>query len=172
MLGVLAKSTFSYLWKLWLTISSNIPFFVTSLPTIFFQAALKTHCLQLAYGAWCYISLVSCLVDWLIDRLIQIESVGSCVVLYNTILLLLLMMTGYSLTACAIDCINGCVWCSDSELSQYLLQFVQALKYESYLECELIKFLLQRAIKNKKIGHHLFWLLRWLPQHSTQLLKK
>jgi len=52
------------------------------------------------------------------------------------------------------------VCCSDSELFQYLLQFVQALKYESYLECELIEFLLQRAINNQKIGHHLFWLLR------------
>jgi len=54
------------------------------------------------------------------------------------------------------------VRCSDSELYQYLLQFVQALKYESYLECDLIEFLLQRAINNQKIGHQLFWLLRYL----------
>ena len=53
-----------------------------------------------------------------------------------------------------------CLCISDSELNQYLLQFVQALKYESYLECELIEFLLHRAVKNQKIGHQLFWLLR------------
>jgi len=52
------------------------------------------------------------------------------------------------------------MWRSDSEFYQYLLQFVQALKYESYLECKLIRFLLKRAIMNQKIGHHLFWLLR------------
>jgi len=49
---------------------------------------------------------------------------------------------------------------SDSELCQYLLQFTQVLKYESYLECDLIEFLLQRALNNHKIGHYFFWLLR------------
>ncbi|XP_064642151.1 phosphatidylinositol 4,5-bisphosphate 3-kinase catalytic subunit beta isoform-like [Lineus longissimus] len=49
---------------------------------------------------------------------------------------------------------------SDSDLLHYLLQLVQAIKYESYLECELVEFLLTRALNNRTIGHHLFWLLR------------
>lgn len=49
----------------------------------------------------------------------------------------------------------------DDELFRYLLQLVQVLKYESYLDCELAKFLLARALANRKIGHFLFWHLRY-----------
>lgn len=49
---------------------------------------------------------------------------------------------------------------SDEDLSLYLLQLVQALKHENYLDCELVKFLLGRALENQKIGHYLFWHLR------------
>uniref|UniRef100_A0A6Q2ZPY2 phosphatidylinositol-4,5-bisphosphate 3-kinase n=1 Tax=Esox lucius TaxID=8010 RepID=A0A6Q2ZPY2_ESOLU len=49
---------------------------------------------------------------------------------------------------------------SDEELLQYLLQLVQVLKYESYLDCDLTTFLLERALANKRIGHFLFWHLR------------
>ncbi|XP_035243684.1 phosphatidylinositol 4,5-bisphosphate 3-kinase catalytic subunit delta isoform [Anguilla anguilla] len=48
----------------------------------------------------------------------------------------------------------------DNELLQYLLQLVQVLKYEPYLDCDLSRFLLERALSNKKIGHFLFWHLR------------
>ncbi|XP_020362013.1 phosphatidylinositol 4,5-bisphosphate 3-kinase catalytic subunit delta isoform isoform X1 [Oncorhynchus kisutch] len=48
----------------------------------------------------------------------------------------------------------------DEELLQYLLQLVQVLKYESYLDCDLATFLLERALSNKRIGHFLFWHLR------------
>ncbi|XP_067096273.1 phosphatidylinositol 4,5-bisphosphate 3-kinase catalytic subunit delta isoform isoform X2 [Osmerus mordax] len=48
----------------------------------------------------------------------------------------------------------------DDELLQYLLQLVQVLKYEAYLECDLTTFLLERALSNKRIGHFLFWHLR------------
>uniref|UniRef100_A0A8C4U0V4 phosphatidylinositol-4,5-bisphosphate 3-kinase n=1 Tax=Falco tinnunculus TaxID=100819 RepID=A0A8C4U0V4_FALTI len=48
----------------------------------------------------------------------------------------------------------------DHDVFQYLLQLVQVLKYESYLDCELTKFLLDRALSNRKIGHFLFWHLR------------
>lgn len=57
----------------------------------------------------------------------------------------------------AIECLKGL---PDEELSQYLLQLVQALKYESYIYNDLVQFLLERAFDNQKIGHHLFWLLR------------
>uniref|UniRef100_A0A8C2Z512 phosphatidylinositol-4,5-bisphosphate 3-kinase n=1 Tax=Cyclopterus lumpus TaxID=8103 RepID=A0A8C2Z512_CYCLU len=46
------------------------------------------------------------------------------------------------------------------ELSQYLLQLVQVLRYEPYYDCALTHFLLERAQGNRKIGHFLFWHLR------------
>nr|XP_049609969.1 phosphatidylinositol 4,5-bisphosphate 3-kinase catalytic subunit delta isoform isoform X4 [Syngnathus scovelli] len=49
---------------------------------------------------------------------------------------------------------------SDDELLQYLIQLVQVLKYESYLDCDLTTFLLERALFNRRIGHFLFWHLR------------
>jgi phosphatidylinositol-4,5-bisphosphate 3-kinase len=49
---------------------------------------------------------------------------------------------------------------SDAELLQYLLQLVQALKYESYLDCPLARLLLKRALRSQHIGHFLFWHLR------------
>ncbi|XP_043919061.1 phosphatidylinositol 4,5-bisphosphate 3-kinase catalytic subunit delta isoform [Protopterus annectens] len=57
----------------------------------------------------------------------------------------------------AVSCLRKL---SNDELFRYLLQLVQVLKYESYLDCELTKFLLERALANKKIGHFLFWHLR------------
>lgn len=57
----------------------------------------------------------------------------------------------------AIDCIRKV---SDDELLLYLLQLVQAIKHENYLECELVNFLIVRALHNRKIGHFLFWHLR------------
>lgn len=51
---------------------------------------------------------------------------------------------------------------SDDELLQYLIQLVQVLKYESYLDCDLTTFLLERALSNSRIGHFLFWHLKWV----------
>lgn len=49
---------------------------------------------------------------------------------------------------------------SDEDLLLYLLQLVQAIKHELYLECDLVNFLIRRALNNQKIGHYLFWHLR------------
>ncbi|XP_061492720.1 phosphatidylinositol 4,5-bisphosphate 3-kinase catalytic subunit beta isoform isoform X2 [Rhineura floridana] len=49
---------------------------------------------------------------------------------------------------------------SDEELSQYLLQLVQVLKYEPFLDCALSRFLLEKALANRRIGQMLFWHLR------------
>ncbi|XP_075013790.1 phosphatidylinositol 4,5-bisphosphate 3-kinase catalytic subunit beta isoform [Calonectris borealis] len=49
---------------------------------------------------------------------------------------------------------------NDEELSQYLLQLVQVLKYEPFLDCALSRFLLERALANRRIGQMLFWHLR------------
>lgn len=48
----------------------------------------------------------------------------------------------------------------DEDLLLYLLQLVQAIKHESYLESDLVVFLLERALRNQRIGHYFFWHLR------------
>eukprot|EP00730_Choanoeca_flexa_P008408 TRINITY_DN12483_c0_g1_i4.p1 TRINITY_DN12483_c0_g1~~TRINITY_DN12483_c0_g1_i4.p1 ORF type:complete len:1013 (+),score=316.78 TRINITY_DN12483_c0_g1_i4:28-3066(+) len=60
---------------------------------------------------------------------------------------------------------------SDDVLLSYLLQLVQVLKYETYLECDLAKFLLRRALKNQRVGHFFFWYLKseiHLPEVSVR----
>ena len=57
----------------------------------------------------------------------------------------------------AVDCLRSM---RDQELSLCMLQLVQALKHETYLDNELVKFLLERALQNRHNGHRLFWLLR------------
>lgn len=57
----------------------------------------------------------------------------------------------------AVACLRNI---KDEELLLYLLQLVQAIKHESYLNCDLVEFLLDRALKNQRIGHFLFWHLR------------
>ena len=49
---------------------------------------------------------------------------------------------------------------SDEDVSQYLMQLVQTLKYEPYLNNPLSNLLLKRALTNRKIGHFFFWHLR------------
>ncbi|CAG0915768.1 unnamed protein product [Notodromas monacha] len=49
---------------------------------------------------------------------------------------------------------------TDDKLNQYLLQLVQTLKHESYLDNPLSHFLLKRALLNRRIGHYFFWHLR------------
>lgn len=51
---------------------------------------------------------------------------------------------------------------TDDDLSLYLLQLAQALKHENYLACPLTEFLLKRALNNQRIGHYLFWHLRFV----------
>ena len=57
----------------------------------------------------------------------------------------------------AVQCLKQA---SDDTLSCYLLQLAQAIKHESYFGCELVEFLLERALHNQHIGHHLFWQLK------------
>ncbi|XP_021346813.1 phosphatidylinositol 4,5-bisphosphate 3-kinase catalytic subunit delta isoform-like [Mizuhopecten yessoensis] len=58
----------------------------------------------------------------------------------------------------AIDWLNDTL--NDNELSQYMLQLVQSLKFEAYLFSDLATFLLERCLCNQHLGHQLFWLLK------------
>ncbi|XP_035996739.1 phosphatidylinositol 4,5-bisphosphate 3-kinase catalytic subunit alpha isoform isoform X1 [Fundulus heteroclitus] len=49
---------------------------------------------------------------------------------------------------------------TDDKLSQYLIQLVQVLKYEQYLDSPLARFLLKKALTNQRIGHFFFWHLK------------
>ncbi|CAM4585125.1 unnamed protein product [Caretta caretta] len=49
---------------------------------------------------------------------------------------------------------------SDDELTDFLPQFVQALKYETYLDNSLVRFVLTRALGNIQIAHCVYWLLK------------
>ncbi|XP_056132191.1 phosphatidylinositol 4,5-bisphosphate 3-kinase catalytic subunit gamma isoform [Lampris incognitus] len=49
---------------------------------------------------------------------------------------------------------------SDDDVLRYLLQLVQAVKFEPYHDSALVRFLLKRALRSKRIGHFLFWFLR------------
>ncbi|KAK2535714.1 Pik3c2a [Columba guinea] len=49
---------------------------------------------------------------------------------------------------------------SDDELTDFLPQFVQALKFETYLDSALVKFLLARALGSVRVAHYLYWLLK------------
>lgn len=60
---------------------------------------------------------------------------------------------------------------SNDELLQYLLQLVQVLRYEPYYDCALTHFLLERAQSSRKIGHFLFWHLRFV-MHMRVCLQK
>ncbi|XP_048873048.1 phosphatidylinositol 4,5-bisphosphate 3-kinase catalytic subunit gamma isoform isoform X1 [Brienomyrus brachyistius] len=49
---------------------------------------------------------------------------------------------------------------SNEEVQRYLLQLVQTLKVEPYHDSYLARFLIQRALRSKRIGHFFFWYLR------------
>lgn len=58
----------------------------------------------------------------------------------------------------AVKWLNECL--DDDMLTCYLLQFVQVLKTEPYLENELSRFMNNRALSNPQIGNLFFWYLK------------
>eukprot|EP01123_Difflugia_compressa_P003694 TRINITY_DN1496_c0_g1_i1.p1 TRINITY_DN1496_c0_g1~~TRINITY_DN1496_c0_g1_i1.p1 ORF type:complete len:482 (-),score=84.89 TRINITY_DN1496_c0_g1_i1:139-1584(-) len=48
----------------------------------------------------------------------------------------------------------------NAKVEDYLLQLVQVLKYETCHDCALSRFLLKRAIRNRRVGHYLYWFLK------------
>ncbi len=60
--------------------------------------------------------------------------------------------------AYAVHCLEEL---SDEELALYMLQLCQQLKFESSVDSALSRFLLRRALSNRRvIGHIFFWLLQ------------
>ena len=60
--------------------------------------------------------------------------------------------------AFAVQCLGQM---GDSELRQYMLQLIQALKFETFHDSALARFLLRRALSNPVlIGHIFFWYLK------------
>jgi phosphatidylinositol-4-phosphate 3-kinase len=55
---------------------------------------------------------------------------------------------------------------ASDELSEYLPQLVQALKYESYHTSPLAHMLLQRAIHSNRLAHQLYWYVH-TPLHGS-----
>ena len=49
---------------------------------------------------------------------------------------------------------------TDVQLTDYLLQLTQVLKYEPYHDSALARFLLKRALGCKELGHMFFWFLK------------
>lgn len=58
----------------------------------------------------------------------------------------------------AVKCLDEGM--TDDKLSQYLLQLVQAVKYEPHLDNSLTKFLLKRSLMSQRIGNAFFWHLK------------
>uniref|UniRef100_UPI0037E7FBF8 phosphatidylinositol 4,5-bisphosphate 3-kinase catalytic subunit gamma isoform n=1 Tax=Semicossyphus pulcher TaxID=241346 RepID=UPI0037E7FBF8 len=49
---------------------------------------------------------------------------------------------------------------SNDDVLKYLLQLVQTLKVEPYHDSYLARYLIQRALRSKRIGHFFFWYVR------------
>ena len=49
---------------------------------------------------------------------------------------------------------------SDDEVVDFLVQLIQVLKFEPYHDNALSRFLLTRALRSKRVGHHFFWHLK------------
>ncbi|XP_040009152.1 phosphatidylinositol 4,5-bisphosphate 3-kinase catalytic subunit gamma isoform [Xiphias gladius] len=49
---------------------------------------------------------------------------------------------------------------SNDDVMKYLLQLVQTLKVEPYHDSFLARYLIQRALRSKRIGHFFFWYVR------------
>ncbi|XP_059152563.1 phosphatidylinositol 4,5-bisphosphate 3-kinase catalytic subunit alpha isoform-like [Physella acuta] len=56
----------------------------------------------------------------------------------------------------------------DDKLEQYLLQLVQAIKYEPYYDNPLTRFLLKRSLLSQRIGNAFFWHLK-SEMHQTSV---
>ncbi|OHT02674.1 hypothetical protein TRFO_30172 [Tritrichomonas foetus] len=63
----------------------------------------------------------------------------------------------HSIREYAVNCLESF---SDNEIMLYMLQLVQALKYELYADSPLARFLIKRGLSEPKfLGHQLFWQL-------------
>ena len=57
-------------------------------------------------------------------------------------------------------------------VSTYLLQLIEALKYETYHDSPLARLLLRKALENREFGHFFFWHLKSMidrPEHQIRI---
>ncbi|XP_067908280.1 phosphatidylinositol 4,5-bisphosphate 3-kinase catalytic subunit gamma isoform [Heterodontus francisci] len=57
-------------------------------------------------------------------------------------------------------CVQRLEELDNDHLLRYLLQLIQALKFEPYHNSALARFLIRCALRSKRIGHFVFWYLR------------
>lgn len=57
----------------------------------------------------------------------------------------------------------------DDKLEGVLLQLVQALKFEAHHDSPLARFLIGRALQNRRIGHFFFWSVKCYSEHLGKL---
>jgi phosphatidylinositol-4,5-bisphosphate 3-kinase len=69
----------------------------------------------------------------------------------------------------AVSCLEARL--TDDRLSFFLLQLVQVLEFEPYLDNHLTQFLLRRALLSQRIGHFFFWYLRSAMHLTTVRLR-
>ena len=60
---------------------------------------------------------------------------------------------------------------SDEDMGQYMLQLVQTLKYEPYLDNPLARLLLKRVLLNRRLGQFFFWHVKSELQSASLSLK-
>ncbi|XP_023328992.1 phosphatidylinositol 4,5-bisphosphate 3-kinase catalytic subunit beta isoform isoform X3 [Eurytemora carolleeae] len=60
---------------------------------------------------------------------------------------------------------------SDEELEMYLNHLVQAVKHQNFFHSSLVEFLLERTLKNQRLGHQFFWILRSQIRPDSAALK-
>ncbi|ESO02630.1 hypothetical protein HELRODRAFT_155850 [Helobdella robusta] len=68
----------------------------------------------------------------------------------------------------AIKCLEDRL--TDCQLSYFLLQLVHVLEFEQVMDNGLVRFLLSRALTNKRIGQAFYWYLKASMQHSSKHL--
>ncbi|KNC53878.1 uncharacterized protein AMSG_12293 [Thecamonas trahens ATCC 50062] len=56
--------------------------------------------------------------------------------------------------------VNALLSVSDDELSDFMIQLVQALKNENYHDTPLARFLIRRSLRSRRLGHVFFWCLK------------
>mmetsp|Transcript_29445 Transcript_29445/g.49909 ORF Transcript_29445/g.49909 Transcript_29445/m.49909 type:complete len:1193 (-) Transcript_29445:248-3826(-) len=79
----------------------------------------------------------------------------------DPVMTMLFLGPGYTQPAVRLFAVEQLSRMSDSDLSLYMLQLVQCLKYEAHHDSPLSQFLIRRALRSPyQAGHKLFWTIK------------